>query len=60
MSQDRCEICKYSRLVGEAELEFLECRRRSPSPSDVAGDAIWPNVNSFDWCGEYEQNRRSL
>ena len=57
MSQATCQNCKY--------LNGNECRRRSPSPTVqlvlseqlpafMNGDPIYPRVQMWDWCGDYE------
>ena len=41
---DACESCAYR--------DGLQCKRAAPSMLDAKGHATWPQVRSYDWCGE--------
>lgn len=55
-----CKTCRYFEkyvgpLVSETNIKGL-CRKNAPSPVHIAREAIWPEVSTHDWCGEYEKD----
>lgn len=57
---EECKNCKYFEAYA-AHTEKGECRRNAPIPGvfhadvDNAGQAAWPIVYQFFWCGEIER-----
>lgn len=57
MKRERCQTCRYA----SEESGAMICRRRSPAPAQKDGwserykIAVWPEVESSDWCGEWAE-----
>jgi hypothetical protein len=56
--QARCQTCRHwAPLDNTRELAtFGECHRHAPGPGDPrGGEAVWPQTDKDDWCGEYDR-----
>ena len=52
---ERCETCRYYRVIEIEQRTFRQCHRFPPIPlSGRFGGTAWPDVSPKDWCGEYE------
>lgn len=58
-----CGSCRFWDFSNARETDKKgACRRHAPLPTVVAHDnetmgqvfALWPDTNSYDWCGEWE------
>ena len=52
---ERCETCRFYRVVELDKRKFRQCHRLPPVPlaSHIRVSA-WPDVSPKDWCGEYK------
>lgn len=70
-AEGTCESCKYYREVDEMTRQG-QCHRYAPRPgffqlifapvnnieeADSAAQAVWPEVDGDDGCGEWERER---
>ena len=59
----KCVECKYYSDFGEDKhglpIERGECKRYAPSNTDARGNASWPIVEAWDFCGEYVAREKS-
>jgi len=61
MSNNSCLNCRYG--IKPANVRHLECRIAAPIPAiiitpgtePIAPKAVWPIVDSGDWCGGWNQ-----
>lgn len=61
--QKQCENCRY--FCPNGEQGDGDCRRHAPQPANVRYRhrdddnarfvSWWPEVNSDDWCGDFEE-----
>lgn len=62
-SERRCETCRYLRA---GQHGWYECHRKEPQiaikkecdDEAIQPVAMWPNVATSDWCGEYSSKKR--
>lgn len=45
-------ICQNCRLYDD---EPSLCRKRHPYRDQETGQAVWPFVSPFDWCGDFKR-----
>lgn len=54
----RCDTCRYCQMSADHTGIDFECHRLPPTlfytNKRIAG---WPQVNSDDWCGEWEHTK---
>lgn len=50
MTEDRCELCRFWRAVGDATPRG-HCHRNPPTSGS---GSPWPFVIAMDWCGEFQ------
>ncbi len=48
MAELRCDTCRYFDAARE------ECHINPPTMHPDSPTGIWPSVDRFDWCGEWE------
>jgi len=58
MSKDQKEICLYCKWYkagkfSGSELNRGDCRLRAPIPNTENGQAMWPYVGQWDFCGDF-------
>jgi hypothetical protein len=46
----RCDFCIHVRNIDGV----FECRRSAPTMTDLRGYAMWPNVEAYDSCSEFQ------
>jgi hypothetical protein len=49
-----CGSCEFASLTQNSDF-LLFCRRRAPVLVNSGGGAVFPVVNSTDWCGDYRE-----
>lgn len=66
--QERCGNCRYRDTISSGHQQIQSvCRRHPPGVVEHRGqyfgnhgNAIWPAVASFDWCGEWKPAKETL
>jgi hypothetical protein len=50
------EICQNCKYWDSGKEDNGPCRRRAPVATGgmSSAETIWPQVGSYDWCGEFE------
>lgn len=61
MKAERCETCRFGTHEAGA---MIWCRRRAPTifpdedtkyaQSGLRAQRVWPVMQSFDWCGDWQ------
>jgi hypothetical protein len=59
---ESCSSCRYSRRGTQSNgagprTPIYWCHRYAPRPGIVSDWDRWPEVRSFDWCGEWAPDR---
>lgn len=49
---EQCQSCRY--WYTGSDNRNQECRRHAPIGIDKYGDAEWPEVYPYTWCGDFE------
>jgi len=56
--EQNCKTCKFSMVMDGFCFSYVICRRYPPSGNTFSKP--YPEVNSFDWCGEYKEKFNSV